>query len=483
MKKLFLKNKKSGHSIIEILIGLSLLTLGIALTTIIVFDSQNVLIDRENTATAKALANDGITGASSVLKNNWYGITDGTYGLTYSGGAWAFSGSSDTQDIFTRTVKVEIASQRDERKITSKVVWQPSPLRPQRSVEIVTLIANWPSVLDTGDDNGGGGLTGDWLHPVTLGSIDLGPGNSTSDLDVKNKIVYISAISSSTAKPDFFIINATNGQAPSITSSIDTGVGLNALDVAGTYAYLAQNDVTNQLQIIDVSNLSAPAINSLFTLPGVTGTGAVGNTIYFFSKKIYIGTKTATGPEFHIIDVSNPNVPTELGSYEVGADVNKIVILNGKAYLATSDNSKELLVLNVSDPTNITSAGSFNNTGNDDGKSVFVVGTKAYLGMSGGTSTFRILDVTNPASITAYSSTSLGNVSINDMYIRDTLAFLGTDNANSEFQVWNISNPSAPTNWSTFNFPQIANSVDYEDNLVYVGVRSNDAFRIITSSP
>ena len=477
------KNSKGGYSLIEILIGLGLLTLGISLTAVVVFDSQNVLIDRENTSIAKTLAKEGVVGTSAIIKNNWYGITDGTYGLTFSNGAWQFSGTSDTQDIFTRSINVAINGQRDERKVTSTVTWQASLLRPQKKVEVVTLIANWPTVLDTGDDNGGGGLTGDWLHPMTLGTIDLGPGNSTTDLDVKNKIVYISAIASSAAKPDFFIINATTGQTPSIIASLETGVGLNALDVAGTYAYLAQNDITNQLQIIDVNNIYSPGINSLFTLPGVSGTGAVGNSIYYYSKKIYIGTKNATGPEFHVIDVSNPNVPYELGSYEVGADVNKIVINNNKAYLATSNDTKELMVLNVSDPSNITSLGSYNNTGNEDGKSVFIVNNTAYLGIGGGTSDFRILNVSNPASITSYSVVNAFSSSVNDIYVRDTLAFLATDNANNEFQVWNISNLSVPTNWSTFNFPQVANSVDYEDNLVYVGVRSNDAFRIITSSP
>ncbi|GAH25486.1 unnamed protein product, partial [marine sediment metagenome] len=48
---------------------------------------------------------------------------------------------------------------------------------------------------------------------------------------------------------------------------------------------------------------------------------------------------------------------------------------------------------------------------------------------------------------------------------------------------WNISNPGNIELWSSFNFPQVATGIDYEDNVVYVSVRSNDALRIITSSP
>jgi len=87
----------------------------------------------------------------------------------------------------------------------------------------------------------------------------------------------------------------------------------------------------------------------------------------------------------------------------------------------------------------------------------------------------------------------LGNISItssydaggtlNDLYIRDTLAFLGTANNNSEFQVILIEDPTSLTLHSEFNFPQIATGITYRDNVVYVSVRSNDALRIITSTP
>ena len=64
---------------------------------------------------------------------------------------------------------------------------------------------------------------------------------------------------------------------------------------------------------------------------------------------------------------------------------------------------------------------------------------------------------------------------------RDDLAFIASSNSNREFQVINISDPNNPSLWSYFNFPQVATGIDYEDNLVYVSVRSNDALRIITS--
>ena len=322
---------------------------------------------------------------------------------------------------------------------------------------------------------------GDWRNPRTLGSIDLGPGNAATDLDVKNKYVYLSAEASSAAKPDFFIINATNGAMPLDVSSLDVGSkGMNSIDVAGTYAYGANQDVNAQLKVINIGNLDNPIVAASFKLPGVSGSGAVGNTIFYLAEKIYIGTKNATGPEFYVIDVSAPGNPASLGSFEVGADVNDIYIVGTTAYLATSHDSKRLLVLDVTNPASISQSGAFNNGSSDDGKSAYPIGNLMYLGAVSGSNNFAILDMANLSSISQLSAINL-SADLNDLAVRDDLAFLGTSDANKEFQVWSIASSTEPELWSSFNFPQVATGIDFEDNIVYVAVRSNDALRIITS--
>jgi hypothetical protein len=93
---------------------------------------------------------------------------------------------------------------------------------------------------------------------------------------------------------------------------------------------------------------------------------------------------------------------------------------------------------------------------------------------------FHILDISSSSLPQNLGSKDIG-ADVNDLRIRDNLAFLATADSNKEFQVWNISDPTNITLWSSFNFPQVATGIDYEDNVVYVSVRSNDALRIITS--
>ncbi len=472
---------QKGQSYIEVLVAMAVFGLVSAAAFLLFFGGRSISIDSVNAQIANDYATEGSEAVRSIRDRSWAELSDGSHGVVLMNGQWYFASStSDTKSIFTRTVYISTIDS-NTKKASTTVVWQTDPVRSQKT-ELVELLTSWSIFQNTGGDTGGSGIVGDWQHPVTLGSIDLGPGNAATDLDTKNKYVYISASASSVSKPDFFIINATNGQSPSIVSSLDVGSkGLNAVDVAGSYAYTANQDVNAQLKVISVGDINNPTVAASFKLPNVSGSGAIGNAIFYYANKIYIATQQATGPEFHVLDVSNPQNPSELGSYEVGANVNDIFIVGTTAYLATSDDSKELIVLDVSNPANITQLGSYDAVGADDGQGVYVVGNLAYLGRAGGTSDFLVLDITNPASIKTLGTANLGNVSVNAITVRDSLAFLGTSDSNREFQVWNIASSTNPTLWSSFNFPQVASGIDFENNLVYVAVRSNDALRIITS--
>src|SRR5207247_1229134 len=136
---------------------------------------------------------------------------------------------------------------------------------------------------------------------------------------------------------------------------------------------------SRQLEIIDVSSSTNPFVVSSTTLPGVSGLGAVGNSIIYYNGKVYIGTKSATGPEFHVMDVSSTSSPSELGSFEVGADINAISLSVNTAYLATASDTAELLVLDVSNQSSIKKLGTFDASVSYDGESLSLDGTALYL--------------------------------------------------------------------------------------------------------
>ncbi len=452
-----------GQTTLEIIIAVTILVAGITAAILTLSGGQSASLDSAESNIALRLAQREIEKINAQARYDFVSIAS----------------SSATENEFTKNIIVSSVN-TSTKLVTVRVSWQIDPLRAQK-VELVTHVTDWQYTASSGGDTGGTGTTGDWSNPRTLGSVDLGAGNSATDLDVKNKIIYITATASDSKKPDFFIVDATDGQNPVVNVSINTGPGLNAVDVAGNYAYVANNKTSSQLQILDVSSNSTTSLVSSLDLSSVSGSGAVGNSIFYNNSKIYIGTKQANGPEFHIIDVSNASAPSEFGSYEVGADVNSIRVSGNTAYLATSDDSNEVLILDVSNPASIGKIGSFNATSTYDGLGLYLVGNKLYLGrQSGNSDELQVLNIANASSVVSLGVANIGS-NVNALTIRDNLAFLGTSDSNNEFQVWDISNPSSITKISSFNFPQVAQGIDFENNLVYVAVRSNDALRIITS--
>ncbi len=471
---MFFNLKKSfrdrGSSLIEVLVALAIITVAISGSVFLLSQGQVSGVDTAQRESALYLAQNNLESARKAARDDFDSLVS--------------IAPATTNGFTTETVVTNVNT--SAKKILSRTSWDVTPGGVQK-VELTTIVTDWQNACPDPNDCGGGGTTGDWRNPRTLGTIDLGPGNSATDIDVVNKIVYLSASASAAAKPDFFIINATNGSNPFIASSINTGSSLNAIDVSNGYAYVAQDDPATQLQIIDTSNLSSPVLKKSFALLGVSGPGAVGNTIFYGYGKVFIGTKKAIGPEFHIIDVTSPLNPVELGSIEINADVNSIYVNGRYAYLATSD-TQELKIYDVNSPALPVKVGGYDAPGSTEyGKVVWYLKKTLFLGRlkGGNVSTnheFHIFDIDDPINPDNLGSKNF-IADINDMRARDDLAFIGTSDSNAEFQVWNITNPGNISFWSSFNFPQVASGIDFEDNLVYVAVRSNDALRIITSGP
>lgn len=458
---------EAGQSLVELLIALGMILAAVSAAIFVFFGGQSLLTDARLANEATYIAREMLEEARETGRQDFGGLASATA----------------TEDIFTERLIVEDVAP-DTKRVTAEVAWQTEILRPQ-AVRLTTFVTDWRNVLGPADpeDTGGGGIAGNWQNPRTLGSIDLGPGNEATDLDVVDKIVFLSAQASDSKKPDFFIVDATNGQAPFIVSSLNTGPGLLTLDASGNLAYLGNSDQHAQFQIVDVSSLTNPVLVASFELPGVSGNGAIGKSIFYTGGRVYLGTAEANGPEFFVIDVSNPAAPAVLGFKEIGANVNDITVSGGLAYITTS--LDELEIYDVSNPAAIAAVGAYNAPGAEDGSAAQIVSaSRFYLGRLASQSfdELHVLNVSDPATPQNLGS---GNIAanVNDLYARDELIFLATNNPNAEFQVWDIADPANIQFWSSYNFPQVASGVDYEDNIVYVSVRSNDALRIITSSP
>jgi hypothetical protein len=119
----------------------------------------------------------------------------------------------------------------------------------------------------------------------------------------------------------------------------------------------------------------------------------------------YVVTENNPGsaPEFYIVDITTPAAPVQVpgGFLNVGGRVNKVYVEGDYAYLATNQNLKELVILNIANKGAPVEVGSYNAPSAMDGLSVAAVGSTVYLGTRNNTSgaEFYILDAKDPGAV------------------------------------------------------------------------------------
>lgn len=438
-------------STIEHLVAITILVFGISAGMMVVYQYQYLVTDTELTQEALYSAQLEVEKARFAARQDWDDLT-----------------TVSTRDgMFTQNLQVTDAD--DFLKVvTSQVSWQSPAGGQRREVEVSTILSDWLESKSLGSCDDDEVAAGDWANPVILAALDLGASNSSTDIDVRDGIAYVTANSSIQSKEDFFVVDVRSNPYPTVLKKLNTGPGLKAVHVAGRYAYVANTSINSQLQIIDISNPQGAYLRSAYKLPGVyTGSATVGISIYYYRSKVYVGTKKSPIAEFHIIDVSDPLNPQEVGTWEFGTSVNAIYLSNGKAYVATPDD-EELKVLDITEPQDIKFLGGFNAPGGSgSGKSLARSGSHMFLGRTIGGSELHVLDVENISGGTV-ASRDIGS-SINGLVVKGDLAFLATTDAGKEFQVLKGARDlTGFTPVANLNLAARATALDCEGQLLYL---------------
>ena len=153
-----------------------------------------------------------------------------------------------------------------------------------------------------------------------------------------------------------------------------------------------------------------------------------------------------SGAEFYVFDISNPAAPMQVGSVDTGGDVNRIAVEGHRAYLATPQDTKELIVVDVTNKAAPAVLGRYNADETHDGLAVYAVGSRVYLGTKDNTGTgdneLDVLNATNPAVITLLGAFNVEG-DVNDVDVTDRRAYLATGKPATEFLVLDVGNPAA----------------------------------------
>ena len=160
-----------------------------------------------------------------------------------------------------------------------------------------------------------------------------------------------------------------------------------------------------------------------------------------------------------IFNISNPNAPTFVGSYDTSGQALGVQVVENYAFIA--DNDKGLQIIDISNPTAPTLAGSYDTSGY--GYGVEVAGNYAYV--ADGYAGLQIINISNPTAPTlAASYDTLGSaygveVEGNYAYVADY---------DSGLQIINISNPTAPTLYGSYGSLGSAYGVQVVGSYAYI---------------
>lgn len=459
---------------VEVIVSLGIFSIVVGAIFFLFFGGQSLSLDSSNQQIAVEYASEGIDAVRQIRDEDWDNLTDGNFGLVFSGGKWQFSGASDTRGIFTRQITVSEVD-ANTKKIISKVIWKTDPTRTQ-SVTLVEELTSWLAPLIGGCATDP--LSGDWTNPQTLGTADLGPGAEGTDVVVSLPYVYVSASSSDKKKADIFAFDASNPSSPQLLSSYDAGDRtFYALYVSGDYVYAATNHNNKELVVIDISNPNNISEAASLNLTG--SEDAI--SIFGVENTVYLGREEGGGDDFFVIDVSNPANPVIVKSFEIDDDVQDIFASNKRLYLVTED-SKSLWIYDIEDPNDPVFLNKYVVSPADD---LLSVGLRLPADVLAGSDngTLFVLGATTTSQVYIRDSLNLGG-SINDVIcVADNLAFLATSNSGKEFIIVNIANRDNIVEYASLNYPQIGTGIDYAENKVFMSVRSNDSLRIIGPGP
>ncbi|MEK7118654.1 MAG: hypothetical protein AAB869_03510, partial [Patescibacteria group bacterium] len=209
----------------------------------------------------------------------------------------------------------------------------------------------------------------------------------------------------------------------------------------------------------------ASAMNDLGTIPGIPpGTYTVGD-IDAYKEKLYVAvskTTSANHPTLFIFDVSNPASLTLLGATDTAPTLGGINgirvapdVTTGKlyAYLASSGLSRQLQVIDVSNPAALSSSFIKNYkipgvTSAGDGNSLYYRNGYVYLGLTatgGNGPVFHVVDVHDPTNPSLVGSRSIGGDSndVNVIRVKNTYAYLASP-YNDELVVLDIASSTSP---------------------------------------
>ncbi|GEM_PF-769942 len=312
------------------------------------------------------------------------------------------------------------------------------------------------------------------------------PGN----LSISGNTVYIADEASGLC-----IIDVSNPSTPVLVARYDTSGDAGKVRTSGAYAFVCVDE--NEMQIIDINTVNSPQLVGIYTT-------AAGNVLNMCVEGNYAYLAESLGME--IVDISQVSSPSLAGTYNTMRSIFAVDVSGSYAYI--SEDAGGLRVLNINDPSALSTVGSYAADAGNVAIGVSVAGDYAYLADGyGGLVTIDISDPASPALASTYGYAAAGhnasgvsiagslayvpvgddgmqiiNVSdptalalagaynprIEARAVRSAGSLVVVDDADYDLRIFDVSNPAAPMLVGSFALDEMIYGMDVVGNYVYV---------------
>lgn len=238
---------------------------------------------------------------------------------------------------------------------------------------------------------------------------------------------YASSVSSTTYVGRY-LNNAKWVQTTESDFNVGTKTGVTVTNTDGGEVVLGAGGSANWCE----PNLSIAALD----LPKQ----GVANAIAAIQGGVFAGTgENASGVSFANVNISNANPPVAsiLGTFD-GYKTNGVFGETNYAYLATDNNVKEIVIINLSVPP-YTESGYFNAPGNGNGESIFVVGTTGYMITGSKLYNFDLVSKNDSRPLLDADGVSLSGTG-KKVFVVGNYAYVAVDSTSSQLQIIDVSN-------------------------------------------
>ena len=404
---------QGGQMLVEVLLALAIMSLVLpALLTGIVATREGKPQQMQRLQ-ATAFMREATEAVRSGRERSWVGIaTNGQYHPEFSGGLWNLVSGGETFSGFSRSIDVS-SVYRD----ASNTIVASGTVDPSTKKIIVTVSWTTPRV-------------------TTVDSTFY----LTRHLDNLKHLETTEAEFNGGSKTNLVVTNVSGGELQLIPG--------------GSSDWCAPNLSMN------------PTVN----LPK----SGVANAIHAIEGKVFAGTgDNASGVAYATVTLTNANPPiaTILNTFD-GYKTNAAFGDTSYAYLATDNNNKEIVIINISgvSPTEV---GDFNAPGVTSGTSI-ATGTSTGFMTSG--STLYSFDLSSRNG----SRSQIGSISIagtgKKLVLRGNYLYVVTDSSTTQLHIVDVSNPA---NMSVIGQASVAGSAGAD---VFMNADSSRAYLVTANS-